>query len=83
MSNTPDFVNQVQEIEHDLDTEWQSIQKGWRDYVAERFNEKVMKPYLQNFRQYITGEGISGCGLEQLLQLMEQHLQEMTSIAGN
>lgn len=83
MSNSPNFVYQVQEVERDLEIEWQSVQQGWRDDVAERFNEKIMDPYMRVFRQYITGEGITGYGIEQLLQQMERHLQDMASIAGN
>lgn len=80
MSSIPDFVHQVQEVEQKLQAEWQSVQAGWQDSVAERFNEGVMIPYMKNFRQYITGEGISGYGLEQLLQQMERHLQDMASL---
>jgi len=80
MSNTPDFVHQAQEVEQKLIAEWQSVQDGWQDIVAERFNEGVMIPYLRNFQQYVTGEGISGYGLEQLLQQMDRHLHEMSSL---
>ena len=80
MSNIPDFVRQVQEVEQKLKAEWQSVQGGWQDGVAERFNEGVMVPYSRNFRQYITGEGITGYGLEQLMRQMERHLQDMGSL---
>lgn len=80
MSNIPDFVSQVQDVERKLKAEWQSVQEGWQDSVAERFNEGVMVPYSKNFQQYITGEGITGYGLEQLLQQMERHLQDMSSL---
>lgn len=80
MNVTPDFVHQVQEEEQKLKAEWQSVQEGWQDGVAERFNEGVMVPYSRNFRQYITGEGITGYGLEQLMRQMERHLQDMGSL---
>ncbi len=80
MSNIPDFVSQVQDVERKLKAEWQSVQEGWQDSVAEKFNEGVMVPYSKNFQQYITGEGITGYGLEQLLQQMERHLQDMASL---
>lgn len=80
MSVKPDFVLQVQEVEQKLKTEWQSVQAGWQDCVAERFNEGVMIPYSRNFRQYITGDCITGYGLEQLLRQMERHLQDMESL---
>ena len=79
MSAIPNFVGQVQEIERNFNTEWQSVQEVWQDSVADGFNEGVIVPYTQNFRQYITGEGINGYGLERLLQQMSQHLQEMES----
>ncbi len=80
MSAIPNFVSQVQEVERELKTEWNSVQEGWQDSVAEDFNERVMEPYMRNFPQYITGEGISGYGLEQLLQQMEKHIQEMNTL---
>lgn len=80
MSNSSDFVLQVNEVEQKLKTEWQSTQEGWQDSVAEGFNEGVMVPYLRNFRKYLSGEGIVGYGLEQLLQQMERHLQDMASL---
>lgn len=80
MSNIPDFVSQVQDVERKLKAEWQSVQEGWQDSVAEKFNEGVMVPYSKNFQQYITGEDITGYGLEQLLQQMERHLQDMASL---
>lgn len=80
MSNKPNFVHQVQEVERNLKTEWQTVQEGWQDHVAVNFGEKMMEPYLRCFQQYITGEGISGYGLEQLLQQMDNHLREMNSL---
>lgn len=76
----PDYVYQVQDVEQRLKSEWQKVQQGWQDSVAEGFNEGVMIPYLQNFRQYLTGEGLCGYGLEGLLQQMETHIQQMDSL---
>ena len=75
MSNIPDFVLQIQEVERNLKAEWQLVQEDWRDQVAERFNSGIMEPYSLNFQQYITGEGIKGYGVDQLMQQMDKHLQ--------
>lgn len=80
MIGSPDFVLQVQEVERKLQAEWQTVQEGWQDSVADGFNNGVIIPYMRNFRQYLTGEGISGYGLEHLLQQMDSHLQEMESL---
>ena len=80
MSNIPDFVSQVQEVEQKLKTEWLSVQAGWQDHVAESFREEIMEPYQQTFQQYIAGEGFGGCGVEQLLLQMDKHLQDMDSL---
>ncbi len=77
MSNIPDFVAQVQDVENKLSAEWQSVQEGWQDSVAAGFNESVMIPYFNNFQQYITGQGLNGLGIEQLLLQMDKHLQDM------
>lgn len=78
MSNIPNYVNQVQSVEQKLTTMWGSVQEGWQDCVAEGFNEGVMEPYFKNFPHYLTGEGVKGYGLEQLLSLMDKHLQDMS-----
>lgn len=82
MSNIPDFVLQIQEVERNLKAEWQLVQQDWRDQVAERFNSGIMEPYSRNFQQYITGEGIKGYGVDELMQQMDKHLQEMASLTG-
>lgn len=83
MSSIPNFVSQVQEIEKKQMSEWQSVQDCWKDIVAEGFRKGEMEPYMQNFQQYIMGEGINGYGLEQLLQQMEKHLTDMESLVGD
>ena len=80
MNNPSGFVLQVNEVEQKMKTEWHSTLEGWQDSVAESFNEGVMMPLLKNYQQYLSGEGITGYGLEQLLQQMERHLQEMASL---
>lgn len=82
MSNIPDFVLQVQEVERKLNAQWQETQRDWKDQVAERFKTNILEPYTQNFHQYISGDGISGYGVAELLQKMQQHLQEMSSLTG-
>ena len=76
----PDFVFQIQEVERKLKAEWQSVQQGWKDRVAEGFDTGVMQPYIQNFQQYITGKGISGYGVEKLLSQMDKHLKDMAPL---
>lgn len=83
MRNRSDFVSQVKEIEDNLNAKWQSTQDGWHDSIAERFRDGIMEPYSKNFQQYITGEGINGYGIAKLMQQMEKHLQEMSSLTGN
>ena len=82
MSNIPDFVLQIQEVERNLKAEWQLVQEDWKDQVAKRFNSGVMEPYSRNFQQYITGEGIKGYGVDELMQKMDKHLQDMASLTG-
>lgn len=80
--NTPDFVFQIQEAERQLKAEWQVVQENWRDQVAERYRTGIMEPYSKNFQQYLTGEGLKGYGVADLMQQMEKHLQEMSSLTG-
>lgn len=82
MSNIPDFVLQIQEVERNLKAQWQVVQEEWRDSAAESFNNNIMEPYTRNFQQYITGEGIKGYGVDQLVQQMDKHLQDMERLTG-
>lgn len=82
MSNIPDFVLQIQEVERNLKAHWQVVQEDWRDSAAESFKDDVMEPYTRNFHQFITGEGIKGYGVDKLLQQMDKHLQEMERLSG-
>lgn len=82
MSNIPDFVLQIQEAERNLKANWQLVQEDWRDSAANSFKEGIMEPYCRNFQQYITGKGIKGYGVDQLMQQMDKHLQDMSRLTG-
>ena len=69
-------------MNHKLKTEWHSVHAGWQDKIAEDFNVGIIEPYMRNFQQYVTGDGINGYGVEQLVQQMEKHMQDMASLAG-
>ena len=80
MSNIPNFVSQVQNVEHQLKSEWITVQEVWLDSVAESFNAGSMEPYLKNFPLYIVGDGFEGLGIVILLRQMDKHLQDMDSV---
>ena len=83
MSNRPDFESQIKEVESNLNAQWQSTKDGWNDPIADRFHSGIMEPYSKNFQQYLTGEGINGYGISDLMRQMENHLQEMSSLTGS
>ena len=82
MSNIPDFVLQIQEVERNLKAQWNLVQDDWRDGASESFMNDIMEPYNRNFQQYITGNGIKGYGVDQLVQQMDKHLQDMEKLTG-
>ena len=82
MSNIPDFVLQIQEVERNLKARWQVVQSDWRGATADSFNDGVIEPYCSNFHKYITGDGIKGLGVDQLMQQMDKHLNEMARLTG-
>ena len=82
MSNIPDFVLQIQEAERNLKAHWQVVQQDWRGDTADSFNDGIMDPYCQNFQKYITGEGIKGYGVDQLMKQMDKHMQDMAQLTG-
>lgn len=82
MSNIPDFVQQIQEIERNLKAQWNVTRQIWLDQQAERFDESVMQPFCQNFQDYITGNNLTGYGVDELVKRMDKHLQDMSSLTG-
>ena len=80
--NIPDFVQQIQEVERNMKACWQVTQDDWKDQSAQSFDEHIMQPYLKVFESYITGEGIKGLGVEELMQHMDKHLRDMEEISG-
>ena len=82
MSNIPDFVLQIQEVERNLMAQWALVQEDWRDSAGESFQRDIMEPYTRNFHKYITGEGIKGYGVDKLVQQMDRHLQDMERLTG-
>lgn len=82
MGNIPDFVLQIQEVERNLKATWQVVQEDWRDKSSENFGNWIMVPYTKNFSQYITGDGISGLGVDDLMKQMDKHLSDMERLSG-
>ena len=82
MGNIPDFVLQIQEAERNLKAKWQMVQNDWRGQAANNFNSGVMEPYTANFHKYITGDGIRGCGVDDLMKRMDKHMQAMAKLSG-
>jgi len=82
MINPQEFTLRVQEVEHDLNAKWQLAQEDWRDLAAEQFKTNIMEPYSRNFQQYISGEGISGYGLTELMLQIDKYLNEMSLLSG-
>lgn len=82
MSNIPDFVLQIQEVERNLKARWMLTQEDWRYSAADSFNDYIMDPYCRNIHQYITGEDITGYGVDQLIKQMDKHMQDMSQLTG-
>lgn len=82
MSNIPDFVLQIQEVERNLKATWEVVHEDWRDAAAQSFNDDVMSIYVSNFSRYITGDNLTGYGVDELMQQMDKHLQDMAELTG-
>lgn len=82
MSNIPDFVLQIQEVERNLKATWTVVKDDWRDSVAQQYNDYVIDIYVENFSKYITGNGIKGYGIDDLMSQMDKHMQDMADLTG-
>lgn len=81
-NNIPDFVLQIQEVERNIKAEWKVTHEDWQDESGQNFDEGIMQPYFLIFNQYITGDGIKGFGVDDLMKQMDKHLQEMEKLSG-
>lgn len=82
MSNIPDFVLQIQEVERNLKARWRVVKTGWNGAAADSFDSNVMSKFSLYIEQYITGKGITGLGVDKLLSQMDKHLEGMQQLTG-
>lgn len=82
MSNIPDFVMQIEEVERNLKAQWQLTNMNWNDRVAVKYKEGVFDAYCKFFERYITGEDIRGYGVDDLMKKMNEHLEKMAELTG-
>lgn len=89
MSNIPDFVMQVQEVQRQLEAQCEVTADDWRDDVKQRFYDNYINAYGEKLRLYIQGgcgtfslSGISGKGLNDLLIFLDEQMQKMGSLTG-
>ena len=82
MSNIPDFVLQIQEVERNLKARWRVVKTGWNGAAADSFDSNVMSKFSLYIEQYITGNGITGLGVDKLLSQMDKHLVDMQQLSG-
>lgn len=83
MSNIPDFVMQVQEVERQIEAQADVTSQDWKDNVQNRYYEKFIAPYSQYLNTYIHGgTGMSGKGINELLVYMDEQMQKMEQLSG-
>lgn len=83
MSNIPDFVMQLQEQERQLKTQMDATADDWRDEVKDKFYDKYMDTYSEMIETYINGgKDMSGKGVNDLMEFMDQKLEEMEDLSG-
>jgi hypothetical protein len=79
----PDYVLQVQEIHRNLESQSIVTRENWKDSVAQRFYDNFIKNYDDKIYLYIHGGmGMTGKGLNDLLQFFDQKQNEMTQLTG-
>jgi len=83
MSNIPDFVLQVEEIERQLKTQMEATADDWRDRKKDEYYQKYMDPYCERIETYINGgDNMKGKGVNDLVVFCDTKLQEMENISG-
>lgn len=83
MSNIPDFVLHIEEVERNLNASWNMVRMDTEgDCVIDAFEKGVYEPYSGYFRRYITGESLYGLGVAELMTKMDEHLEQMSDLTG-
>jgi hypothetical protein len=83
MSNIPDFVLQIKEVERQLRSQMEATAEDWRDRKKEEYYQAYMEEYCNDIDTYITGKGnITGMGVNDLVVFCDRKLQEMERLSG-
>ena len=83
MSNIPDFVMQVQEIQRQIDAQCDVTAQDWKDAVQKRYYDNYIDTYKETIELYIHGgSGIVGMGLNELLVFLDEQMQKMERLTG-
>ncbi len=83
MSNIPDYVLQVQEVERQIEAQSAATAEDWKDAVQERYYTNFMDAYREKIELYIYGGmGMTGKGLNDLLVFLDKKMQEMEAVSG-
>lgn len=83
MSNIPDFVLQVKEIQRQLKTQMDITADDWRDKKREEYYQKYMDSYCERIDTYINGgNNMKGMGVNDLVVLCDTKLQDMEQLSG-
>ncbi len=80
---TRDYVLQMQEIQREVLAQAEATKSLWQDDVAKRYYSDYVDCYEKDINAYLRGGSeIRGKGLEELLELFEQKIEEMAQLTG-
>lgn len=83
MSNIPDFVLQVEEVERQLKTQMEVTADDWRDRKKDEYYQKYLDTYCESIETYINGgSDMTGMGVNDLVVFCDNKLQEMERLSG-
>lgn len=83
MSNIPDFVLQVEEVERQLKTQMDVTADDWRDRKKDEYYQKYLDKYCDMIDTYINGgSDMTGMGVNDLVVFCDNKLQEMERLSG-
>lgn len=85
MNHIPDFVMQIQEVERQLESQFDITADDWKDEVQQRYYNEYVNKYKELIDRYINGSDfgeMSGKGLNDLLIFMNEKMQKMEEITG-
>lgn len=76
----PDYVNQSQALQRRFEAETEVTKEMWNDELSKKYFDQYVTRYSANVEKFMYGGDITGLGLGDLVQFIDQQQQKMQKL---